>query len=300
MRYGFVRDHSRRWGVGRLCRLLSMSVSGYYAWRDRRPSRRARQDACLLAEIGAIFAASRQTYGYRRIHAQLAATQACGRDRVARLMRGARLQPKRKRRFKVTTQSQHRCPIAPNRLGQAFTATAVNQKWLADITYIPTGEGWLYLATVEDLFSRGIVGWSMEPTLTDHLTCQALQMALNRRRPPEGLIHHSDRGSQYASDNYTALLRKAQAVQSMSRTGNPYDNAPQESFFSRLKNELICDRPFANRRQARVGIFEYIEVFYNRQRLHSALGYRSPLQFEALHATPLLTVHFFQGITVTH
>ena len=133
---------------------------------------------------------------------------------------------------------------------------------------------------------RGIVGWSMEPTLTDHLTCQALQMALNRRRPPEGLIHHSDRGSQYASDNYTALLRKAQAVQSMSRTGNPYDNAPQESFFSRLKNELICDRPFANRRQARVGIFEYIEVFYNRQRLHSALGYRSPLQFEALHATP--------------
>lgn len=286
MRYHFVREHSPRLGVRRLCRLLSVSVSGYYAWRERRPSRRASQDARLLAEIQTIFAASRQTYGYRRVHAQLRTTQACGRDRVARLMRANGLQLKHKRRFKVTTESQHEWPIAPNRLGQDFTATTVNQKWLADITYIPTGEGWLYLATVEDLFSRGIVGWSMATTLTDHLTCQALRMALARRCPPAGLIHHSDRGSQYASANYTALLRKAKAVPSMSATGNPYDNAPKESFFSRLKNELIHGRPLATRRQARSAIFEYIEVFYNRQRLHSALGYRSPLQFEALHASP--------------
>jgi transposase InsO family protein len=272
--------------VRRLCRLLDVSSSGYYAWRDRPLSRRARQDGVLLAQIRAIFAAGREVYGYRRVHAQLAATQPCGRDRVARLMRAATLQPKHRRPFKVTTQSQHERPIAPNLLGQDFTAAGLNQKWLADITYIPTDEGWLYLAAIEDLFSRFIAGWAMENTLTDLLTCNSLQMALGRRHPAEGLIHHSDRGGQYASDAYKALLNKAHIVQSMSEAGNAYDNAPMESFFSRLKNELTHHRHYRTRQEARRDIFEYIEVFYNRQRVHSALGYRSPLDFEALFATP--------------
>jgi transposase InsO family protein len=281
-----VGEQGVRYGVRRLCRLLDVSPSGYYAWRDRPPSRRARQDAVLSAQIRAVFAASRETYGYRRVHAQLVTTQPCGRDRVARLMRAIGLEPKRKRRFKVTTQPQPERPVAPNRLGQDFTAAGVNQKWLADITYIPTDEGWLYLAAIEDLFSRFIAGWAMESTLTDRLTRQTLQMALGRRRPTEGLIHHSDQGGQYASDAYKALLHNAHIVQSMSDAGNAYDNAPMESFFSRLKNELTNHRHYRTRQEARRDIFEYIEVFYNRQRLHSALGYRSPLDFEALHLAP--------------
>jgi transposase InsO family protein len=286
VRYGFIQAEGQRFGVQRLCRLLNVSVSGYYAWRERRPSRRAGEDAMLLAQIRAIFTASRGSYGYRRVHAQLAARQPCGRDRVARLMRASGLQPKRQQRFKVTTQSQHEWPIAPNLLGQDFTAATVNQKWLADITYIPTDEGWLYLAAIEDLFSRFIAGWAMASTMTDQLTRQTLHMALSRRRPPVGLLHHSDRGGQYASDAYKTLLNKACIVQSMSEAGNAYDNAPMESFFSRLKNELIHHRHYRTRQEARRDIFEYIEVFYNRQRLHSALGYRSPLDFESLYATP--------------
>ncbi len=286
MRYRFISQYEASHSVRRLCALVGVSPSGYYRWRGQPVGVRARRDESLLPVVQSAFAAGRGVYGYRRVHAQVQRQVTCGRDRVARLMRQAGLYARPKRRFKRTTQSQHPWPVAPNRLAQDFAATAVNQKWLADITYIPTGEGWLYLATVEDLFSRGIVGWSMGTTLTDHLTCQALRMALARRCPPQGLIHHSDRGGQYASANYTALLRAAQAVQSMSNTANPYDNAPKESFFSRLKSELLSDRPFATRPQARSAIFEYIEVFYNRQRLHSALGYRSPLEFEALHPTP--------------
>lgn len=286
MRYRFIRQYEASHSVRRLCALVGVAPSGYYRWRHQPVGVRARRDASLLPVVRSAFAAGRGVYGYRRVHAQLQRQAACGRDRVARLMRQAGLYARPRRRFQQTTQSQHASPIAPNRLAQDFMATAVNQKWLADITYIPTGEGWLYLATVEDLFSRSIVGWSMGTTLTDHLTCQALPMALARRHPPEGLIHHSDRGGQYASANYTALLQAAKALQSMSATGNPYDNAPKESFFSRLKSELLPDRPFSTRHQARLATFEYIEVFYNRQRLHSALGYRSPLEFEALHATP--------------
>lgn len=286
MRYRFIRQQGQRFGVRRLCRLLDVSSSGYYAWRDRRPSRRAEQDAVLLAQIRAIFAAGRETYGYRRVHAKLAAAQTWGRDRVRRLMRANGLQPKRKRRFVVTTQSRHSWPVAPNLLAQDFRAATPNEKWLADITYIPTDEGWLYLATIEDLFSRFIAGWAMESYLTDQLTRKSLQMALSRRHPPAGLIHHSDRGGQYASNTYRAMLTEARIVPSMSSTGNPYDNAPMESFFSRLKNELIHHRHYHTRQEARRDIFEYIEVFYNRQRVHSALGYRSPLDFEALHVTP--------------
>lgn len=286
MRYRFISQQQAGHSVRRLCALVGVSPSGYYRWRGQPVSVRARRDESLLPWVRSAFAAGRGVYGYRRVYAQMQRQVACGRDRVARLMRQAGLLARPKRRFQVTTQSQPARPIVPNLLAQEFTATAVNQKWLADITYIPTGQGWLYLATVEDLFSRSIVGWSMGTTLTDHLTCQALRMALARRRPPEGLLHHSDRGGQYASANYTALLQAAKAVQSMSNIGNPYDNAPKESFFARLKTELLPDRPFATRPQARSATFEYIEVFYNRQRLHSALGYRSPLEFEALHATP--------------
>lgn len=286
MRYGFIRQQGQRFGVQRLCRLLDVSASGYYAWRNRRLSRRAGQDAQLLTHIRELFAAGRGVYGYRRIHAGLQAIMPCGRDRVARLMRRDKLQPRPKRRFVVTTQSRHALSVAPNLLAQDFQATAVNEKWLADITYIPTDEGWLYLATIEDLFSRLIAGWAMESYLTDQLTRKSLQMALIRRRPRAGLIHHSDRGGQYASDAYRALLTAAQIVPSMSSTGNAYDNAPMESFFSRLKNELTHHRHYRTRQEARSDIFEYIEVFYNRQRVHSALGYRSPLDFEALYATP--------------
>jgi len=269
-----------------VARELGIHPNLLYRWRRQPVGVRARRDKALLPVIRSAFATGRGVYGYRRVHAQVQRQVACGRDRVARLMRQAGLRARPRRRFQVTTQSQHSWPTAPNRLAQDFTATAVNQKWLADITYIPTGEGWLYLATVEDLFSRRIVGWSMGTTLTEHLTRYALRMDLARRRPPEGLIHHSDRGGQYASANYTTLLQTAKAVPSMSYTGNPYYNAPKESFFSRLKNELIPDRPFDTRSQARSATFEYIEVFYNRQRLHSASDYRSPLEFEALHATP--------------
>lgn len=286
MRYRFIQEHSIGHGVRRLCRLLEVSVSGYYAWRQRPVSRRARQDVELLKHIRTLFAAGRSVYGYRRIHAQLQAIMPCGRDRVARLMRRDKLQPRPRRRFVVTTQSRHSLPVAPNLLAQDFQATTVNEKWLADITYIPTDEGWLYLATIEDLFSRFIAGWAMESYLTDQLTRKSLQMALERRRPHEGLIHHSDRGSQYASNKYRAMLAKARIVPSMSGTGNAYDNAPMESFFSRLKNELIHHRHYRTRQEARCDIFEYIEVFYNRQRAHSALGYRSPSQFEALLVTP--------------
>ncbi len=286
MRYRFISQQRAGHSVRRLCALVGVSPSGYYRWRRQPVGVRARRDEALLPVIRSAFDSGRGVYGYRRVHAQVQRQMACGRDRVARLMRQAGLRAQPRRRFRLTTQSRHAWPLAPNHLAQDFTATAVNQKWVADITYVPTGEGWLYLATVEDLFSRRIVGWSMGTTLTDHLTCQALRMALGRCRPPEGLIHHSDRGGQYASANYTALLHSAKALPSMSRTGNPYDNAPQESFFSRLKSELIPDRPFATRAQARSATFEYIEVFYNRQRLHSALDYRSPLEFEALHATP--------------
>lgn len=286
MRYRFISQQQAGHSVRRLCALVGVSPSGYYRWRGQPVSVRARRDESLLPWVRSAFAAGRGVYGYRRVHALMQRQVVCGRDRVARLMRQAGLHVRRKQRFQRTTQSQHARPIAPNLLAQNFTATAVNQTWLADITFIPTDEGWLYLATLEDLFSRFIVGWSMEATLADRLTCQALQMALDRRRPPQGLLHHSDRGGQYAGVNYTTLLHAAKAVQSMSGPGNPYDNAPKESFISRLKNELIHDRHFATRRQAQSAIFEYIEVFYNRQRLHSALGYRSPLEFEALHATP--------------
>jgi putative transposase len=286
VRFRFIERHSKRFGVQRLCQLLAVSRSGYYAWRKRGSSKREREDRVLLALIRAAFRASHRIYGYRKVFAALETDIPCGRDRVARLMRENGLRGRHKRRSVVTTQSHHNLLVAPNLLSQDFTASTLDEKWVADITYIWTRQGWLYLAAIEDLFSRFIVGWAMERSLSDLLTRKALKMALGRRQPSGGLIHHSDRGGQYASKDYRELLRKAGIEQSMSRRGNAYDNAPIESFFSRLKNEWIHHRKYRTRDEARRDIFEYIEVFYNRQRVHSALGYRSPLEFEALHVTP--------------
>jgi putative transposase len=269
-----------------MCKLLGVSRSGYYAWRDRPASKHAREDKALVALIRAACKAGRGIYGYRKVHATLKSDIPCGRDRVARLMRENGLQPKKKRRYVATTRSRHTLPVAPNLLARDFTANAPNEKWVADITYVGTDEGWLYLATIEDLFSRFIAGWAMEISLTDLLTRRSLEMALGRRQLTAGLICHSDRGSQYASHAFTAMLDQAHILPSMSRSGNAYDNAPMESFFSRLKDELIHRRHYRTRAEARHDIFEYIEVFYNRQRVHSALGYRSPADFEALYVTP--------------
>jgi len=240
-------------------------------------------DAQLLSKIKTIFKQSRQTYGRPRIHAILREQGIyCGGKRVARLMRQAKLKVKRKRSYKVTTQSNHNLPVAPNLLNQQFTATQPNQIWLADITYVATAEGWLYLAAVLDLYSRRIVGWSMQPTLNRKLVLSALDMALKLRNPPAGLLHHSDRGSQYASRDYQATLATYELLPSMSRRGNCYDNAPMESFFATLKVECIRGVVYSSRLEARAELFEYIEMFYNRQRIHSQLGYKSPVAYEAL------------------
>jgi putative transposase len=286
VRFRFIEKYAKRFGVRPLCQLLEVSPSGYYAWRKRPPSKRTREDKVLRALIEAIYKANRSIYGYRKVYARLQTDIPCGRDRVARLMRENGLRGKQKRARMVTTQSKHNLPVADNLLQRDFEATAANQKWCADLTYIWTAEGWLFLAAIEDLYSRFITGWALESSLTDLLTRKALDMALGRRRPSPGLIHHSDQGSQYASNAFRADLKQAGIVQSMSRRGNALDNAPIESFFSRLKNELIHHRHYRTRAEARRDIFEYIEVFYNRQRVHSALGYRSPIEFEALHVAP--------------
>jgi putative transposase len=286
VRFRFIQRYAKRFAVRSLCELLGVSRSGYYAWCGRPPSKRAREDRLLMALIEATHKASRGIYGYRKVHACLPKEIPCGRDRVARLMRQIGLRGKQKRRHMGTTQSKHKLPVADNLLHQDFTATSANQKWCADLTFIWTAEGWLYLAAIEDLYSRFIVGWALESRLTDVVTLKALAMALGRRPAMPGLIHHSDRGGQYASNAFKANLERAGIVQSMSGAGNAYDNAPIESFFSRLKNELIHHRDYRTRDEARRDIFEYIEVFYNRQRVHSALGYRSPIEFEALHVAP--------------
>ena len=265
-----------------LCRALGVSTSGYYAWRSRRPSQRAESDQALQRRITTIHAESRGIYGSPKIHQQLRQEGwRCSRKRVIRLMRQAKLRAKRHRCCKRTTRRNPSHPAAPNQLKQHFVATCPNQIWLADLTFIPTAEGWLYLATVMDLFSRRIVGWAMAARMTDELTQQALRMALAQRTvSPQQLLHHSDRGSQYTSAAYQQLLADQQVLVSMSSVGNCYDNAPMESFFSLLKTELVYHEQYATRQVARTSIFDYIEVFYNRQRIHSALGYLSPEHFE--------------------
>lgn len=267
-----------------MCRVLSVSESGYYAWRKRPPSARAKANAVLVEQIRDVHRGSRQTYGSPRIHAVLRARGVvCNHKRVARLMRLHHIRGcDRRRRRRTTTQSHHRYPVAANLLQRDFTAEAPNRKWLGDISYIDTREGTLYLASLEDVFSRKIVGWAMDDHMETALVERALRMALAQRQPAAGLLHHSDQGSQYASDAYRGLLAERDIVASMSRTGDCYDNAMKESFFATLKTECATE-PFTTRAEARTAIFEYIEVFYNRQRLHSALGYLSPEQLERQH-----------------
>jgi transposase InsO family protein len=268
------------------CAALGVSPSGYYDWQQRQvqPGPRARADQVLLGQLQGLHIGSRQTYGSPRMQVLLRRQgHAHGRRRIARLMRLGGLVGRQKRRYRVrTTDSNHDQPIAPNRLAQAPAATAPNQLWVADVTYIATGEGWLYLAGVLDLYSRQIVGWAMSPHNDTALVLQAWTMACNHRQPPAGLLFHSDRGSQYASGDFRQALQQAGVSASMSRAGNCYDNAAMESFWSTLKLELIYRVDLTTRAKARVQIFDYIEVFYNRQRLHTALNYLSPVDFELL------------------
>jgi transposase InsO family protein len=284
VRYRFIEDHRADYPVILLCRVMQVVRSGYYVWRNQPLSMRKMADLVLLMHIQDIFEEGRQTYGSDRIQGILAEQGIrCGRERVARLMRAYGLQPKTRRPFRVvTTDSTHKLPVAPNHLDQEFTADGPDQKWTTDITYIPTTEGWLFLAVVLDLYSRRIVGWAMSDSLHRQLVIDALQMAIVARKPPPGLLHHSDRGSQYASHDYQALLTNAKMIISMSRKGNCYDNAPTESFFGTLKTELVYHRQYATLEEAKADIFEYIEVFYNRIRCHSALAYKSPVKYEAL------------------
>lgn len=262
---------------------MKVSRSGYYRWLRSGKSAREEKDKELQNKIRAIYQEQKRRYGSPRILIELQAQGVrCSRKRVARLMRKMGLRARPKRRFVVTTDSNHTNPIAPNLLDRQFTADAANQVWLADITYIRTYQGWLYLAAVMDLHSRKIVGWAMDDTMFASLPIAALHMAVRSRRPPKGLIHHSDRGSQYASSAYQEVLGQHQIICSMSRKGNCWDNAPMESFFSTLKMECVDGRIFLSKAQAKREIFEYIEIDYNRKRRHSSIGYLTPEKYERL------------------
>jgi putative transposase len=273
-----VSEHS----VTDLCAALEVSRSGYYAWAGRKPGTRAQTNRQLAGEIEVLFQASRESYGSPRMTAALRQSgHDCNHKRVERLMRQQGLKGRLRRRYRVvTTDSRHDQPIAPNRLAEAPPCTAPDQVWLTDITYVPTDEGWLYLAGVLDRYSRRLVGWAMGESLATTLPLAAIEMALAQRRPGKGLLHHSDRGVQYASQTYRDRLSASGVETSMSRKGNCYDNATMESFWSTLKHELVYRRQFQTRTQARQSLFEWIEVFYNRRRLHSSLGFKSPVDFE--------------------
>ncbi len=282
MKFGFVDEHRAVWPVRVMCAALGLSASGYYAWRARPESLRAQTNRALTDDIRLIHAQSSRTYGAPRIHAVLRGHgRRVGRSRIERLMRRAGIRglaavPRRTR----TTDSRHSYPIAPNRLARNFMTQAPNQVWLADLTYIPTGEGWLTLAGVLDMHTRKLVGWSMRETLHTQIALEALAMAIERQRPAPGLIHHSDRGIQYAAEAYRGALATAGITPSMSRKGDCWDNAPIESFFHTLKTERVHHRLYATRAEARRDLFGYIEGFYNPRRLHSALGYISPAEME--------------------
>lgn len=282
MSFKFIRDHAGRWPIRLMCRVLEVSASGYYAWRSRPESARSRANRALLADVRRLHAEHHGRYGSPRMHAALRAEgRTASRGRVARLMRRHGIRALAGRRFRpCTTDSRHYLPVAPNLLQQEFVASAPNRVWLADITYIATGEGWLYLAAVLDLATRKIVGWAMRDHMRTELPLAALMMAAQRQRPAADLIHHSDRGSQYASEVYGKQLAAMKAKPSMSRTACCYDNAPMESFFHTLKVELVHQRRWATREEARRDLFAYIEGYYNRRRIHSAVGYRTPEQAE--------------------
>ena len=284
-RFAFVAAERANHAVARLCRAVGASVSGFYAWLRAIPAVRSRAEAEveLRGHVGRVFAARRGVYGSPRVRAELRREgRRHARRRIERLMREMGLAARQgRRRAPRTTDSRHDLPVAPNLLDRDFTAERPDAVWLADISYLPTDEGWLYLTAIKDLATRQIVGWSMADHLRAGLCTNALVMALQRCRPPRGLNHHSDRGVQYASEPYRQALERHGIRQSMSRKGNCLDNAPMDSFFASLKKEQVHHARFRTREEAKAAVFDYIEIFYNRQRLHSAIGYRTPVEARA-------------------
>lgn len=282
MKYQFVAAYQAEHRLTRLCQTLGVSRSGYYAWRRRPASPRTRANARLVGQMQQLHQQTKERYGAVKLwRALLASGVVCGRHRVARLRRQYGLMARRVRRFRVVIEHHQFAPPAPNRLQQVFVAPAPNRIWAGDLTAIATRAGWVYLAVILDLYSRRVIGWAMSPRPDQHVALTALQMAMTHRRPRPGLIHHTDQGATYTSVAYQRQLVQTGLVASMSRKGNCYDNAVVESFFSTLKNELVHERDYYTREEAQAEVFEFIEVFYNRQRLHQTLGYVSPVQFEA-------------------
>jgi putative transposase len=281
VKYGFIRAHLDQFSVSRMCMVLKVSRNGYYDWRDRPESKRSKENRIALSQIREVHGRSREAYGALKTWRELMARGfQWGRHRIAKLRRAAGIEARRKRRFRITTQSRAGVVAAKNRLKQRFEAKAVDRIWVGDITFIPTAEGWLYLAVLIDLYSRRVIGWAISERIDQQLVLDALTMALLQRRVKPGLIHHTDQGRQYSSAAYLAVLKQYGMIASMSRRGNCYDNAVAESFFSSLKNELIHHNSFRTRGEASTAIFEYIEVFYNRQRRHQSLDYCSPVDYE--------------------
>jgi putative transposase len=281
VKYAFIRRHAGLFRVARMCAVLGVSRSGYYEWRDRPESCRTTQDRQLLQSIRTVHLQSREAYGADKTWRVLRAKGvACGRHRVARLRRQNGIEARRKRRFRVVVEHHKLAPPAPNRLAQRFRVDQPDRVWAGDMTVIPTAAGWLHLAVMLDLYSRRVVGWAMGNARGQALSLAALRMAIEHRRPKAGLLHHSDQGSAYVGTLYQAQIAQLGAIASMSRKGNAYDNAVVESFFGNLKNELVHHRTFATRDQARTEIFDYIEIFYNRQRAHATLRYISPVDYE--------------------
>jgi putative transposase len=281
MKFQFMKDHRDEFKIERMSSVFKVSSSGYYKFIVRKPSIREQENNRLLGKIAESYKGSRMTYGSPRIFSELrAGGETCSRKRIARIMKKSNMTAKMKKKFKITTKANPNEMPAPNLLNQNFVVAEPNKRWVADFTYVDTKEGWLYVAAVMDLFSRRIVGLAMSDRMKDDLVITAMQQAFIHRHPKAGLIHHSDRGSQYTSKNFKDLLMKYCVVSSMSSSGNCYDNAVIESFFHTLKTEHIYFERYESRDQAKCSIFEYIEVFYNRKRLHSTLGYMSPMEFE--------------------
>jgi putative transposase len=283
VKYQFIKDHRGEFRVIAMCRVLHVPRSGYYRWLTAPRSRREQDNHRLLTRIRAIHASTDQNYGALKTWRALRDSgESCGRHRVARLRQMQGIEAKRMRRFRAAYAARNNAPAAPNLLDQDFQVSQPDRAWAGDITFVPTRRGWLYLAVVLDLYSRRVIGWSMSDRINQQLVIDALMMAIRQRRPVPGLIHHSDQGIQYAGGAYRAILKAHDMLPSMSRKGNCYDNACVESFFSSLKNELIFHRDFYERDEARLAIFNYIEVFYNRQRSHQTLDYRSPVRYEEM------------------
>jgi len=283
MKYAWIKKHVKEFAVSSMCDVLQISTSGYYGWPEHKPSEQQQRRGHIAQAAARFYFESERIYGYRKIYEDLRqANIDCCRETVRRIMNQIGLFSRVKRKFVHTTDSDHDMAVAQNLLDRDFTAAAVNKKWAADITYISTEQGWLYLAAVMDLYSRKIIGWAMSEHIDSDLVTSALKIAISQRKPQTGLLHHSDRGSQYASDNFQDLLEDNGIVCSMSRKGNCWDNACMESFFGSLKTEWVRDKKYSGFTEAKKDIFKYVEIFYNRRRRHASLGYLSPAAYEEL------------------